>query len=302
MRGRIISAHEHLGYARLTFSNGTYAEYDAELEKLIKELSDLKNYFGSEKVECIVYPQIPYKQYSVLKEYERSSSEMINREFFNMLERVSDVVWYPFIYLRVTDSYEINERIINKYADRAYGIKLHPDADFASAEVVLQSGILNLAEKYQKPITMHCSRPGRGLDLKEISDKLMDKISCCDIRINLAHIGFLHKYIFEVKLPSNIYFDLSPIGIIEDNLNYMDDKFETFKDQMMDILVKYGNRLMYGGDYPYNIQKWEDGSIHGRSRMKDLAVIMQLLDKTGMKAEDIFFNNICNFLQIKKKK
>lgn len=224
MRGRIISAHEHLGYARLTFSNGTYAEYNAELGELKKELSDLKNYLGSEKVECIVYPQIPYKQYSALGEYERLSSEMINREFFNMLEGVSDVVWYPFIYLRVTDSYEINERIINKYADRAYGIKLHPDAVLANAEDVLQSGILKLAEKYQKPITMHCSRPGMGLDLKEIRDKLMDRISCCDIRINLAHVGFLHKYIFEMKLPENIYFDVSPIGIVEDNLNYMGDK------------------------------------------------------------------------------
>lgn len=56
---------------------------------------------------------------------------------------------------------------------------------------------------------------------------------------------------------------------------------------------------MYGGDYPYNIQKWEDGSIQGRSRMEDLAVLMQLLDKTGVKVEDIFFNNISNFLQIK---
>ena len=298
MLTRIISAHEHLGYSRLYFENGTYTEYNSHPDKLKADLLSLKKYSSTRKIGCIIYPQMPYKQYHFSEDYRYMSSKEINEDFYSMINFCSSINWYPFIYLRVTDDWRTNETLIKKYQNKAFGIKLHPDAELAEPEDFIKSKIFDLAEIYNKPITIHCARPGRGMDLGMVYDSLIDNMAVCSIGINLAHIGFLHSYILEKEFPENIYFDLSPFGIIEDNLNYVEVETHSFNNLITRILMKHGQRLMYGEDFPYNLQKWEDGSIHGRSRVDDLKVLLELLNRAGVDPDDIFYNNASRFLNI----
>lgn len=300
MLKKIVSAHEHLGCSRLYFENGTYAEYDARPVELRNDLFDLINYCAPETLGCIIYPQMPYRQYHFSKEYIEATSEQINDAFFSMIDFDSEIKWYPFLYLRITDDWKTNEAIIKTYGNKAYGIKLHPDAELAASDDFIKSKVFDLAETYNKPVTIHCARPGRGMDLGVIYDNLIDTMAGRSVGINLAHVGFLHRYMLEKEFPDNIYFDLSPIGIVEDNLNHVDVEMDSFDNLITGILRKHGQRLMYGGDFPYNLQKWEDGSIHGRSRTEDLSVLFGLLEKTGVNPEDIFYNNVCHFIKMDK--
>lgn len=291
-----ISVHEHFGYGKLSFRNGTFTEYNATAEGICSELLRLKSFLGTANAGCVLYPQMPYIQYSTKKEYANLSVEQLNGDFFASLPVENAVDFYPFIYLRVKDKYAYNKKMVDMYSGKMYGIKLHPDAEQATTKDFIESGILSLAEEYQKPITIHCSRPDREFDLKRISTDLMESFARCTININIAHLGFMSSYMRNSEFPSNIYFDCSPLGIIEDEYSLSNDSKYDFEMYMVELLNKFKKRIMYGGDYPYNFQKWEDGSLHGKDRIIDAKYLLYLLQKSEAKLEDIFYHNIRNFL------
>lgn len=294
---RIISAHEHLGLGKLYFSNGNVAEYNALPKELEKELKLFQRITQCQEFGSILYPQIPYKKYNLQKKYV-ITSESINSSFLQMVQKLpKEFNYYPFLYLRCTDSKELNKRLLDRYNIAIYGIKVHPDAELVSTEEFLESGILDLAREYALPITVHCSRPGGKFDFYNIKKNIFPELQYYNINFNIAHMGFGDENIFDYVLPEKVYVDLSPLGIILDQYLLLGGKESRYVSKMICFIEQNPKAVMYGEDFPYNIQKWEDNSIHGKDRIADLKFLEEFIfDEDADLIDSIFYNNVKMFM------
>lgn len=293
----VISAHEHLGVGKLSFSNGTISEYNAFPHDLILEFEHLQDKICCNTLGSILYPQMPYKRYSSLDEYG-VSSEHINDSFMGMVQELPpNYSYFPFAYLRCCDTQETNRRLLDKYGTSIFGIKVHPDAELINKRDFLDSGIIELADEKKLPITIHCSRVGGEFDYSSIVEELLPEFSKYNVRVNISHLGFGDKTIFQEKLPENVFVDCSPLGIVLDQFLLLGEDENEFVSGVSDFIKNNYLQVMYGEDFPYNIQKWEDGTIHGRDRMADLDYLFEIILKETPKAtEYIFYKNVKRFL------
>lgn len=296
---RIFSAHEHLGIGQLSFSNGTVAEYDASPQKLSGALAALQRETGCRELKCILYPQMPYKKYSTPREY-MVPTEKINAEFYRQIpELPQEYEYFPFLYLRCRDSRQYNEDLIRKYRSRCFGIKLHPEAELIGTKEFFASEILRLAEEYALPITIHCSRSGGVFDFSSVSRQVFPQLGRKKVRMNLAHLGFFDKAIFEESLPDNVYMDLSPVGVIQDQYLLSGGCREEFVKKFAAYVSQNAESILYGGDFPYNLQKWEDGSVHGTDTITDLKFLLEMVFVGNESLENyVFYKNTMEFVGI----
>ena len=289
MQKQILTAHEHLGNGTLFFSNGTAAEYNSEIQTLTFDLELLSAQTGRKVTGVVLYPQMPYLRYSRPGDYD-VSTDQINRSFFAMVDRwKAPFAKYPFLYLRVKDPLSVNRGLLERYRGRCSGIKLHLDAESADAGLLLSSGVLALAQEFHLPITVHGSRPGGMLDFPKIRDSLFGEISRRQIRLNIAHASFLHPKATTDQIPDTVYFDLSPLGIILDQYLLQNKSQAELFDALFNIFENHPTAVMYGGDYPYNRQVWEDGSCHGLDRKKELTLLQEFLTSVTEEQKDAFY-------------
>lgn len=294
---KVISAHEHLGYGKLSFSNGTKAVYDATGQSLRYEMDVLAEAVSRTAVGVMVYPQMPYVAYSSPAEYA-VSTEAINRNFFALVDQWdAGIEKYPFVYLRIKDQPEKNLRLLETHTGHCFGIKLHPDAENADVQDLLSSEILTLAEAFRLPVTAHCSRPGGRFDFLAIRRFLLDAIATRKVRFNVAHGGFFSPQVRETEFPAGVFMDISPLGIIRDQCWLGGLPPGQFPDLLAATLEKHAAAVMYGGDFPYNKQVWEDGSRHGMARTDELTLLSQVLSVLGGEIQERFYyQNACRFL------
>lgn len=289
MQGQILTVHEHLGIGGLYFANGTAAEYNSAIPALTKDLELLSAQTGRKVTGVVLYPQFPYRRYSRPGGYD-VSTDQINRSFFAMVDRwEAPFVKYPFLYLRVKDPLPVNRELLERYHGRYWGIKLHLDAESADSSFLLSSNVLALAQEFHLPITVHGSRAGGVLDFPKIRDSLFDEICHRQIRFNIAHACFLHPETATAQIPDTVYFDLSPLGIIQDQYLLQHQSQAHFFDTLTKIFENHPTAVMYGGDYPYNHQVWEDGSRHGLDRKEELTLLEQFLTSVSAERKDDFY-------------
>ena len=297
MAGCIISAHEHLGNGRLSYSNGSFAEYNAQHDDLEKDFRLLSRFMGRNVVGTVIYPQFPYRAYSTAQEFAVPAEE-INDRFLELVRGWdTDISKYPFAYLRIKDPNSQSRKILEKHRDGIFGIKLHPDAEGANAEELLNSGILDLAQELCLPVTVHCSRPGGMMDFPAVCRTLLDPIGCRNVRLNIAHAGFLHPDAANCQLPDNVFMDISPLGIILDQYRLQGQPEGALRRMLDTTLAAHPNAVMYGADMPYNLQVWEDGSRHGIPRSDELELLRGALTQLPKEQVDAFYyGNACRFL------
>ena len=295
----VFSAHEHLGFGKLEFENGSHTIYDARGDVLLKSINPLREYLECQKLNCILYPQMPYRKYSKAEEYA-IETDVINSNFFEQLNNLPTVYsYYPFVYLRCTDSLTANERIIKEYRERCYGIKIHPDAEMIGTDRIASSGVFELASEYDLPITIHCSRPGGMADYQAIRRDLLDKVVEKGIRFNIAHLGFACHEMLTDTLPEKVFTDLSPMGVILDQYLRSDGTEGAFFSETEAFIHNNSRAVMYGGDFPFDIQKWEDGSIHGNGRMEDIKMLERIISTIDADEKNaIFYDNCFIFLNL----
>lgn len=290
MQGQILTVHEHLGNGKLFFANGTATEYRSDIPALTRDLELLSVQTDRRVTGVVLYPQMPYLHYSRPGEYD-IFTDQINRNFFTMVDRWSaPFAKYPFLYLRVKDPIDVNRGLLERYHGRYWGIKLHLDAECADAETLLSSGMLPLAQEFDLPITVHGSRAGGVLDFPKIRDSLFWEISRRQVRFNIAHGGFLHPEVATAQIPDTVYFDLSPLGIIRDQYFLQQKSQAQLCDVLLAVFENHPSSVMYGGDYPYNRQIWEDGSQHGLDRKEELALLQQFLTFVTEEQKDAFYH------------
>ena len=289
MQRQILTVHEHLGRGTLSFASGTTAEYNSEIPALTRDLELLSVQTGRKVTGAVLYPQMPYLRYSHPGEYD-VSTDQINRSFFAMVDRwKAPFAQYPFIYLRVKDPFPVNRGLLERYRGRYWGIKMHLDAECADVGLLLSSDVLTLAQEFHLPITVHGSRAGGMLDFPKIRDSLFEEISRRQIRFNIAHAGFLHPEAAIAQIPDTVYFDLSPLGIIRDQYLLQHQSQAQLFDALLKIFENHPTAVMYGGDYPYNCQVWEDGSRHGLDRKEELTLLQQFLTSVTAEQKDAFY-------------
>lgn len=289
MHKQILTVHEHLGNGTLFFANGTTAAYISDISDLSQDLELLSTQTGRKVTGAVLYPQIPYLRYSRPEEYNVSTNQ-INRNFLSVVDRwEAPFGKYPFLYLRVRDPHPVNRELLERYRGRYWGIKLHLDAESANVELLLSSDVLTLAQEFNLPITVHGSRAGGMLDFPKIRDSLFGEISHRKIRFNIAHAGFLHPEVATAQIPDTVYFDLSPLGIIRDQYILQRQSQTQLFYTMLNTIENHPAAVMYGGDYPYNRQIWEDGSRHGLERKEELALLQEILTSVTADIRDAFY-------------
>ena len=293
----ILSAHEHLGNGRLSFSNGTFAQYHAQPRDLEADFHLLSQFTGRKVTGTVLYPQFPYRAYSSAQEYS-VNTEVINNNFLDLVRGwTTDIAKYPFAYLRIKDPNIQNRKLLEKYHREIFGIKLHPDAEGANAEDLINSGLLDLAQEFHLPVTIHCSRSGGMLDFPSICHSLLEPISSRNVRFNIAHAGFLHPDAAHCQLPDTVFMDISPLGIIWDQHKYQGRSKDAVLHILEAVLDMHPDKVMYGADLPYNHQVWEDGSHHGISRSEELEILNNTLRQLSKNRVDAFYyGNAYQFL------
>ena len=293
----ILSVHEHLGNGRLSFSNGTFAPYHAQYWDLEEDFHLLSQFTGRKVSGTVLYPQFPYRAYSSAQEYA-VNTEVINDRFLDLIKGwATDISKYPFAYLRIKDPNNQNRKLLEKYHGEIFGIKLHPDAEGANAADLLDSGLLDLAQEFRLPVTIHCSRSGGMLDFPSICRSLLEPISSRNVRFNIAHAGFLHPDAAHCQLPGTVFMDISPLGIILDQHRFQGRSEGAVLRILEAVLDNHPDKVMYGADLPYNQQVWEDGSHHGISRSEELELLNMALSQLPKNRVDAFYHgNACRFL------
>lgn len=290
-----ISVHEHVGKKTLFFTNGKSQLYSQSIDQLINSLEKAAQEVFFKKSTAIVFVIPQYKNF-MQKGDTLLSSEQVNNELFTCLianKNYSNLL--PSIFVAVSEGRKSIEKQIKKYREYSYCIKLHPLADLSSARDVVNSGLFEIAKEYCLPVTIHCSRPGLGCDVNDIMDIIVPAATENECYLNLAHAGFLDERIFEIIGNPYIFCDISPWSILVDQYLGYYDEYQAI-NLLEKLISKLPKQLLFGFDSPFNVQVWDDNSLHGKDIMTDINIIKQAIGNDKELMQNFFYKNPLSFI------
>lgn len=295
-----ISMHEHIGDETLNFSNGFKSRYVQTIDELFASLKGLpwgKNY---NFLASMVTP-MPVYYYSINAEkksdlnpgygvYGQHNEDLLSKSNCIIKENVN-VIPLPFVAVDIRVPRTEFERAYNNSIFPIMGLKIHPGARNISIKDIIKSGYLDFAKEKSLPITIHCARTGVEGDFEDIAENLLPFAEEKGVNICIAHAGFLHHNISEIKNYSNVYTDISPWNIIINSFNR--DLVNNFNEQvnlLYNFLSTFEDRVLYGGDSPYDIQHWQTGEVIGKGRYYDFNVLNEAISKSTEQIPKKLFN------------
>ncbi len=295
-----ISVHEHIGQESLVFENGIVNDYRQTIGGLFKDLSHI-DFFGKPVSLASVVLTMPHIRFSVSGSnvYHSYASENLD-----LLKKC--VIWstahpylmpLPFLSAEVSDDLSELEKQVMEAEYPVMGIKFHPRARNFSLDDLLHSGLLHFAARMKLPVLMHCTGQDQVGGLQDIFDNKFPEIAAkLDLKLCIAHAGFLDEDIIRISEWPGIFTDVSPWSVLTDSVLSFRD-FEQNVARMVRLIKSIPDRVLYGGDTPFDRIKWTDGKTYGLGRDFDLSVLKEAIKRVDSKlAEKIFFYNPIDFL------
>jgi predicted TIM-barrel fold metal-dependent hydrolase len=177
------------------------------------------------------------------------------------------------------------------------GIKLHPSARKINIRDLKNTGFFEFLSRVKLPILLHCSRGNTPGDFSDILSNFISEVVKYDLTISIAHAGFLDKKIKKIKEIKNVYLDISPWSVVIDSV-YGQSGVELCTKKLTDIIKLFPNKILYGGDSPFDAQIWSNGERHGMGRKFDLMILNKAIKEIKKidLIKDIFYHNPIKYL------
>lgn len=239
-----FDAHAHVG----TF--GGWANVSITAEQLVEQMKENK----------------------IEKTILCSSCDKTNEETLDVYKKFPDK-FLPIVYLNPCDgekSIEIGEHYIKEEGFK--GIKLHPLANAFVADSEICDPIMELAEKYNVPVFIHCGHPPFSLPWSiALLAERHPKVKTVMIHMGHGHGVYIDATLKMAKRYDNLYLEMSgmPMG---------SKIYEAYKTIGTD-------RIMFGTDAPFHHPTVE----------------MQKVITSGLtpnEQEDVFYNNAAKLMGV----
>lgn len=299
----LISVHEHVGEETLEYPNGVDVSYRQSVSELERRLCDLpwrRFVINPSAVAAVCLPMPYYLRFKrSLVDDVTAVCEQRNHEVLTACaawrsgpgsER--DVAFLPLPALLAT-SLEPAAEFDRRYAtilDRVIALKWHPAAESRTPTDFIRAGYLDLAAERRLPLIVHCARVGTPGDLGDLLADLVPAAVVRGVRVDIAHVGFLHPRLTELAGLPGVFTDCCPWEAICSSSEPVLDGVGGI-ELLTEIMSTLSKQMCLGFDTPWHVQLWDDGRRHGRSAIHDLEAVSRAAALAGMELQDLFFRN-----------
>lgn len=301
----VISSHEHLGIETLVFDNGFEHTYNQNIGGLFENLNNL-DWIVIYRYLATVVTTMPHYSFSKDIMWKSNITSGYGVYGFSNKELLASCYeWYvnnpqqiplPFISIDINASLNELRELIKRSIFPVMGFKVHPSARGVSIKELARSDFFRFASEMKLPILLHCARKGMAGDFEDIYLNLLNKAMEYDLTICIAHAGFLDDKIKAIEKIGKIYVGISPWSIITDSV-YSNDELEFNVEKLENFINIFPDKILYGGDSPFDVQVWSTREKHGRGRNFDFMVLNKVIKKMGIYlARKIFYDNPVGYL------